>query len=449
MMSMSLTEAARAMQSNTPASDAMFRGISTDSRNLDTGNLFFALQGPSFDGHDFLEQAGTQGAAAAAVHKSCDVSLPLIEVEDTRLALGQLAGYWRNRFSLPVVAITGSSGKTTVRSMTAAILQCAGKTLSTRGNLNNDIGLPLTLSRLAEHHQFAVLEMGASHSGEIEYLAGIARPTIGVVTNAGAAHLEGFGDLDGVARAKGELFVVLGENDVAVINADDLHAPLWRELAGPARIVEFGFSPLADVRADWEGAVDGSDMQLHSAQGVLELRLPLPGKHNVLNALAATAAALAAGVTLDAVREGLESLKPVAGRFNVIKLADGLTVIDDTYNANPESLQVALDVLAMSDSECWLVLGDMAELGDTAADLHCDMGERVRAAGIDRLYGLGPLTAGAVTAFDGAGGAFSEADVLIHELQKEVHGNLTVLVKGSRAMHMEQFVEALCSRGEG
>lgn len=448
MMSMSLAEAAHAMQSSSPGSDVLFKGISTDSRSLDAGNLFIALQGPNFDGHDYLEQAHVAGAVAATVHKSRAAVLPLIEVDDTCRALGRLASHWRDRFSIPLIAITGSNGKTTVRAMTAAILQHAGKTLSTRGNLNNDIGLPLTLARLAERHQFAVLEMGANHPGEIEYLAGIARPTIAVVTNAGPAHLEGFGDLDGVARAKGELFAVLGENDVAVINADDPYVQLWRELASHARIVEFGFSQTADVRADWDAAVDGSDMQLYSAQGTLELHLPLPGRHNVLNALAASAAALAAGVTLDAVRDGLESLKPVPGRFEVIKLADDLTIIDDTYNANPESLQAALDVLALSGHERWLVLGDMGELGDAAADWHRDMGDKARAAGVDRLYGLGPLAAAAVTAFNGAGGAFSEAEMLIDELQKEVHGSLTVLVKGSRAMRMEHIVEALRLKGE-
>lgn len=263
-MSMSLVEAAHTMQSSTPASDTVFKGISTDTRSLGTGNLFFALQGPNFDGHDYLEQAHAAGAVAAVVHKSCQAEIPLVEVDATCRALGRLASHWRDRFSIPLIAITGSNGKTTVRSMTAAILQRAGKTLSTRGNLNNDIGLPLTLSRLAERHQFAILEMGANHPGEIEYLAGIARPTIAVVTNAGPAHLEGFGDLDGVARAKGELFAALGEDDVAVINADDPYASLWRELASPARLVEFGFSPNANVRADWETTEGGSDVQLLS-----------------------------------------------------------------------------------------------------------------------------------------------------------------------------------------
>lgn len=447
-MSMSLVEAAHTMQSSTPASDTVFKGISTDTRSLGTGNLFFALQGPNFDGHDYLEQAHAAGAVAAVVHKSCQAEIPLVEVDATCRALGRLASHWRDRFSIPLIAITGSNGKTTVRSMTAAILQRAGKTLSTRGNLNNDIGLPLTLSRLAERHQFAILEMGANHPGEIEYLAGIARPTIAVVTNAGPAHLEGFGDLDGVARAKGELFAALGEDDVAVINADDPYASLWRELASPARLVEFGFSPNANVRADWETTEGGSDVQLHSAQGSMNFHLPLPGRHNVSNALAASAAALAAGVTLDEVCEGLESLEPVAGRLDVIKLNDDLTVIDDTYNANPDSLQVALDVLALSGGERWLVLGDMGELGDAAAELHRNMGEKARDAGIDRLYGLGSLAADAVSAFAGDGGVFSNAEDLAGELKKEVHGNLTVLVKGSRAMRMERIVEALRARGE-
>jgi UDP-N-acetylmuramoyl-tripeptide--D-alanyl-D-alanine ligase len=442
MMAMQLSEATQVLAGHYTGTDMPFLGVSTDTRQLQPGSLFFALQGPNFDGHKFIEAAREQGAVAAAVARSCESALPQIEVADTRLALGRLSAHWRQKFSLPVVAITGSNGKTTVRSMTAAILSRCGRTLSTQGNLNNDIGLPLTLARLGEDDEFAVLEMGANHPGEIDYLATIAQPSIAVITNAGPAHLEGFGDLRGVAKAKGELFACLGKQGVAVVNADDTFAPLWRKLAGHCRIVEFGLQG-GDVTADWQGDTSGSDVRLQTPAGSIEFRLPLPGKHNVMNALAACAAAQAAGATLDTVREGLQSLSPVAGRFNIHSLPGAVTIIDDTYNANPESLQVALDVLALADSDRWLVLGDMGELGAGAAELHSAAGHMARAAGVTRLYGLGELAQAAVASFDGPGGAFATMDELLATLRKDVTGPLHILVKGSRRMRMERVVTAL------
>jgi UDP-N-acetylmuramoyl-tripeptide--D-alanyl-D-alanine ligase len=353
-----------------------------------------------------------------------------------------LSAHWRQQFTLPVVGITGSNGKTTVRAMTAAILSQCGDTLATQGNLNNDIGLPLTLARLGAADRFAVLEMGANHPGEIDYLAGLARPTIAMVTNAGPAHLEGFGDLQGVARAKGEIFSRLGKDGVAVINADDRFAPLWRELAAHCQIVEFGLQG-ADVTADWQGDASGSDVQLQSPAGNISFHLALPGRHNVMNALAATAAALAAGAGLDAVKAGLETLSQVAGRFNVHSLPGDITLIDDTYNANPESLQVALDVLAQAQGDSWLVLGDMGELGADAAALHGAAGRQARKAGVSRLYGLGELAQAAVNAFEGPGGAYTTMDELLVALQQEMNGPLHILVKGSRRMRMERVVAAL------
>jgi len=442
MMAMQLSEAAQVLAGHYAGADLSFSGVSTDTRQLLPGSLYFALQGPNFDGHGFVETAREQGAVAAAVARPCESVLPQIEVTDTRLALGSLSAHWRRQFSLPVVGITGSNGKTTVRSMTAAILSCCGQTLSTQGNLNNDIGLPLTLARLDADDRFAVLEMGANHPGEIDYLAGIAQPSIAVITNAAAAHLEGFGDLDGVAKAKGELFARLGADGVAVINADDVYAPLWRELAGHCRIVEFGLHG-AGVTADWRGDATGSDIRLQTPAGSIALRLPLPGGHNVMNALAACAASQAAGADLDAVRQGLESLLPVAGRFNIFPLPGDITIIDDTYNANPESLQAALDVLALAAGDSWLVLGDMGELGGDAVALHSAAGRMAREAGVTRLYGLGELAAAAVSSFDGPGGAFGTLDELITAMRKELSGPLHILVKGSRRMRMERVVAAL------
>jgi len=443
MMAMQLSQAAEVLDGRLSGDDVAFRGISTDTRTLLPGSLFIALQGPNYDGHTFVEKAREQGAAAAAVSRPCDSSLPQMEVLDTRLALGRLGAFWRQQFSLPVVAITGSNGKTTVRAMTESILSGCGRALSTQGNLNNDIGLPLTLARLDSDNQYAVLEMGANHSGEINYLAGLAQATIAVVTNAGPAHLEGFGDLEGVARAKGELFARLEASGTAVINADDVFAPLWRSLASHCRIVDFGLDSDAVVTAEWAGNSHGSDVLLKTSQGEIELRLPLPGKHNVMNALAACAAAQAAGADLAAIKHGLESLSPVAGRFNVHTLPGHITLIDDTYNANPESLQAALDVLTLSDDDSWLVLGDMGELGATAAELHAAAGRQARAAGITRLYGLGELAQQAVAAFDGPGGAFSTMDELLHALRTDLSGPLHILVKGSRSMRMERVVAAL------
>ncbi|MEA2094346.1 MAG: UDP-N-acetylmuramoyl-tripeptide--D-alanyl-D-alanine ligase [Pseudomonadota bacterium] len=443
MMALQLSDAARILDARSISGDVLFRGVSTDSRKLQQGNLFVALQGPNFDGHDYVERARAQGAAAAAVSRLQQTALPLLEVGDTRLALGQLAAHWRARFSLPVVAITGSNGKTTVRTMTTSILSCAGQTLSTQGNLNNDIGLPLTLFRLSRDDAYAVLEMGASHPGEIDYLAGIARPTIALVTNAGPAHLEGFGDLEGVARSKGEVFARLGDTGIAVINADDRYAPLWRELAGQRQMVDFGLAESAAVHADWEGSISGSQVTLFTPRGETEFHLPLPGRHNVMNALAASAAALAAGVGLDAVRKGLESLSPVAGRFNIHQLPEGVTIIDDTYNANPESLQVALEVLAMAGGETWLVLGDMGELGSGAETLHREAGHAARRLGIDRLFALGPLAQEAAQTFGDRAASFDTLGTLATAVRQELHAGVHILVKGSRSMQMERIVEAL------
>ena len=447
MMAMQLSEAAQVLAGRYTGTDVPFLGVSTDTRQLQPGSLFFALQGPNFDGHGFVEAAREQGAVAAAVTRCCQSVLPQIEVADTRLALGSLSAHWRQQFSLPVIAITGSNGKTTVRAMTAAVLAQCGRTLATQGNLNNDIGLPLTLARLGDDDRFAVLEMGANHPGEIDYLAAIAQPSIAVITNAGPAHLEGFGDLEGVAQAKGELFARLGAAGVAVINADDAFAPLWRKLAGHCRVVEFGLQA-AEVTADWQGDTTGSDIRLHTPAGSVDLRLSLPGRHNVMNALAACAVAQAAGADLDAVRLGLESLSPVAGRFNIHSLPGGVTLIDDTYNANPESLQVALDVLALADGDSWLVLGDMGELGAGAAALHRAAGRMAREAGVTRLYGLGELAQAAVAAFDGPGGAFSTMDELLATLRNELSAPLHILVKGSRRMRMERVIAALSMHPE-
>ncbi|MEJ2685824.1 MAG: UDP-N-acetylmuramoyl-tripeptide--D-alanyl-D-alanine ligase [Gammaproteobacteria bacterium] len=442
---MQLSDTAQVLNARREGADGAFRGVSTDTRTLQRGNLFVALEGPRFDGHDYLEQAHAGGAAGAAVTRHSAVDLTQLLVDDTRLALGRLGGYWRSRFAVPVIGITGSNGKTTVKEMTAAILGGQAGVLATRGNLNNDIGVPLTLFGLGEEHRAAVIEMGANHAGEIAYLAGLARPTVGVVTNAGPAHLEGFGSLEGVAHAKGEMFSALADDAVAILNADDPYASLWRQLAGSRRVVDFGLDQPAAVSADWKPFRDGSRVALRSPWGAVEVQLAVTGRHNVLNALAASAAALAAGAGLEQVRTGLEAVRAVSGRLTVSARNDGLTVIDDTYNANPASLDAALQVLAQRGGDAWVVLGDMAELGGDAAGLHAQMGERIRQAGVSRLYALGDLAARAAAAFGAGAEAFRSMDALLAALVPVAMPPLTVLVKGSRRMGMERAVAALLS----
>ncbi|HSH28527.1 MAG TPA: UDP-N-acetylmuramoyl-tripeptide--D-alanyl-D-alanine ligase, partial [Thiohalobacter sp.] len=342
MIAMALTEAARAVRGRLHGADARFAGLSTDSRGLERGNLFVALAGERFDGHDYLDQAAAGGAAGALVSTAVTDLLPCIRVTDTRLALGGLAAAWRARFDIPLVAVTGSNGKTTVKEMLAAILGVEHRVLATRGNLNNDIGVPLTLARLGAVHTAAVIEMGANHPGEIAYLTGLARPTVALITNAGPAHLEGFGSLQGVARAKAEIYDGLGPDGLAVVNRDDAYADYWLERVQGRRVMTFGLDPHADVTAQAKPLDVGQQLSLRTPAGETELRLPLPGRHNALNALAAAAAALGAGASLAAVRSGLQSLRPVGGRLQIHRCADAIGVIDDTYNANPGSVQAAL-----------------------------------------------------------------------------------------------------------
>lgn len=449
MMAMQLSEAAALLQARYVGPDTHFTGISTDTRTLVAENLFFALAGPRFDGHDHVADAQARGAAAAAVSRPVASTLPLLQVADTRRALGQLARQWRNRFAIPVIGVTGSNGKTTVKEMLASILAGQGPVLATTGNLNNDIGVPLTLARLAAEHRGAVIEMGANHSGEIAYLAQLARPTVGIVTNAGPAHLEGFGSLEGVARAKGELFAGLDDTAVAVINTDDRFAALWRELAQGRPILSFGLEAAADVTASYVPSRNGTQLQLHTPRGSTEVRLPLLGRHNVVNALGAAAAALAAGSDLDQIRAGLEGLASVAGRLQCKRRADGGLVIDDTYNANPASLHAAIAVLRELPGERWLVFGDMGELGDDAAALHAEVGAYASAAGIERLFTLGQLARQAAVAFGDRAQAFSDLEQLLPALRSALRADVSLLVKGSRRMGMERVVQGLLDPAAG
>ena len=449
MMTMPLSEAADLLEGRLTGADRVFHGLSTDTRTLQPGNLFVALRGPRFDGHDFAAGALAQGAAGVLADRALEALSPLIRVADTHAALGTLAAAWRQRFDLPVIAVTGSNGKTTVKNLLAAILATRGQALATEGNFNNLIGVPLMLARLQPEHGAAVFELGANRPGEIARLAAWVRPTVGVITNAGPAHLEGFGSIEGVARAKGELFAALGPEGVAVINADDPQAEGWRRLAAGRRQLTFGLERPAEVRADWAPEGGGTRIELQTPAGSQTLRLAFSGRHNVMNALAAAAAALAIGMPLAQIAAGLEAARPAPGRLRLCPGRRGAMVIDDTYNANPASVEAALEVLSGLPGEHWLALGDMGELGDAAAELHARIGRAARASGVRRLWAAGPLAAQAAEAFGRGAECFEDAAALAGALGDAAREGVVVLVKGSRAARMERVVAALCEGLQG
>ena len=429
--------------------DAEFTSVGTDSRAVVPGMLFVALKGDRFDGHDYVVEVLAQGAAGVLVAQDWateHADLPLVGVPDTRLALGQLAAQWRSRFHIPLIGVTGSNGKTTVKEMCAAILRAdygQNAVLATGGNFNNDIGLPLTLLKLLHTHHAAVIEMGMNHPGEIDYLTRLARPTVALVNNAQRAHLAGLGTVADVARAKGEIFTGLAEDGVAVINADDPHAELWRGLAGKRQVISFGFSPAADVRGEWSEHGLGGDLTLKSSQGTLQFHLPVPGLHNARNALAAEAACLAAGVPLAPVERGLAGYAGVKGRLLQTNGIQGACVIDDSYNANPDSMRAAIDVLAALPGRRIFVMGDMGEVGECAAQMHDEIGGYAKSAGVDHLFALGEKTLAAVRNFAQGAQHFESVEKLVAALKPLMNQETTVLVKGSRFMRMERVVEAI------
>ena len=452
---MTLSQAAQVVKGLQVGEDVQFNSVCSDSRKLAQGNLFIALQGEYFDGYEFITQAAKCGAAASMVNRSSYEAkgieeeyshFPILVVEDTRLALGQLAAYWRKQFAIPLVAITGSNGKTTVKEMLASILRmAAGKSaavLATRGNLNNDIGMPLTLLRLGAEHQYAVIEIGMNHPGEIDTLTRIASPDVALINNAGDAHLEGLGSVQAVAEAKGEIFAGLRANGTAIINNDDVNAPLWRKLVGGNPLLEFGFERQADVSGQWQSKKSGMQIEVQTLQGSFTANLCMLGAHNAYNALAATTAAIVLNIPLAIIALGLEKFAGVAGRLQYKTTAYGAQLIDDTYNANPASVRAAIKVLAQFSGKRILVLGDMGELGEQAVTLHAEMGGEARKAGIEKLYTLGALSANAARAF-GAGLHFECIEDLQLALEKELDSNSTVLVKGSRFMKMERVVQFL------
>jgi UDP-N-acetylmuramoyl-tripeptide--D-alanyl-D-alanine ligase len=438
---MHLHEVAHALNATAIGDDVAIGAIVTDTRKLSPGCLFVALKGPRYDGHDYAASALQHGAAAVMVAASAQLAAsPALVVEDTLLALGRLAAWHRSRMPAKVAAITGSNGKTTVKEMLAAILAAeagAAGVLATEGNLNNDIGMPLTLLKLTPEHRYAAIEMGMNHAGELAYLTEIARPDVALVNNALRAHLEGLGSVEAVARAKGEIYAGLKEHGIAIINADDTYADLWRGLAAPHKVMTFGFAENADVRI-----IPGDQVALATAAGRIETKLQVPGEHNLRNAAAAVSLALAMDIPAASIARGLASYSGVKGRLQAHACILGATLIDDTYNANPDSVLAAIQVLAARPGQRILVLGDMGELGPDAAELHREVGERARAAHIDRLLCLGEMTINSVAAFGEGGMHFERIEELLAEIECALAPDVSVLVKGSRFMQMERVVKS-------
>jgi len=452
---MMMSQVAEALGATLHGHDVMMSGVSKDTRDIRAGDLYVALKGERFDGHSFVAEAAAAGAVGALVSEAVSLDVPQVQVADTRLALGQLAAYWRQKFTGKLIGITGSNGKTSVKEMCRKILvDHAGQSavLSTRGNLNNDIGLPLMLLELREQHRFAVIEMGANHVGEIDYLTSLARPDVALVNNVGPAHLEGFGSLENIARAKAEIYNGLSANGTAIINLDDAFSTFWKAYCAencPAKRI-IGFS-MRDARADvYAEAIDGNRYRIVTENARAELKLKVPGRHNVMNALAATAATLSLGLPLSSIVASLSSFENIKGRLTVRDTEAGYRVIDDTYNANPLSVSAAIDVLAgmqgRDTDKTVLVLGDMAELGATAEQLHADIGKKAKQAGIRELYATGKLSINTVAAFGENGFYFDSKNELIDVLKRKLTGNEVVLVKGSRSAAMEEVVERILTQ---
>ena len=453
-MKRTLSEAARVVGGELIGEDRPYGCVCTDSRTLKPGALFVALRGPNFDGAAFVQAAATQGAIGALVERAIPGALSQVLVPDTLHALQELAKHWRADFTLPVVAVAGSNGKTTAKEMTAAILSRMGLCMATHGNLNNHIGVPVTLMRLEASHRSAVIEMGANAIGDVAALMRIARPTVGLITNAGAEHLEGFGNLAGVAQGEGEMVSCLGTEATAIINADDAYAGYWRGISGAKRIVTFGVHSRADFTARniFQGIERGefaTRFTLNCPSGERAVMLKAGGAHNIGNALAAAAAASAAGAALEDIAAGLADFRAVAGRLQLKAGTRGSWIIDDSYNANPSSVRAALEVLRTLSGTTWLVLGDMAELGESSQDSHEHIGSYARDCGIKRLFAMGPLSSRAVETFGSGGEWFADADSLTRRLQAELSPGVTVLIKGSRINRLERVVQALTGGGGG
>ncbi len=437
----------KAVAASTMTMDASFDGVSTDSRNVAAGNLFVALRGERFDAHEFLHQVAARNVAAVVVEKMpADLNVPALVVPDTRIALGQIAHYWRQQFALPLIGVTGSNGKTTVKEMIASILETACGTdqyLATRGNFNNDIGVPLTLLRLNAACKAAVIELGMNHPGEIAVLSAIAQPTVGLVNNAQREHQEFMASVEAVARENGAVFAHLPADGIAVFPADDTYTNLWREYAGQRKTLTFGLSDDADVRCTYTASDFGSELSVTSGRQAFSVNLAAAGVHNVRNALAAIACSLAIGIAQDAIVRGLQAFAPVNGRLQRKIATNGALVIDDTYNANPDSVRAAIDVLAQAAAPRILVLGDMGEVGNDGRQYHEEVGAYAQANGIEHVLTLGDLARHTASAFGAGAQHYENLETLNRALAAIFNAHATVLVKGSRFMKMERVVQHL------
>jgi UDP-N-acetylmuramoyl-tripeptide--D-alanyl-D-alanine ligase len=444
---MTLSQLTAALSARLVGADASFSGVSIDSRSVGAGQLFVALAGPRFDGHDYLADVQAKGAVAALVEREvADVDLPQLVVADSRLALGQLGALNRAGYDKPVIAITGSSGKTTVKEMLACILRTRGPVHATRGNLNNDLGAPLTLLEIAPQHSAAVIELGASRIGEIRYTVGLTQPQVVIINNAGTAHVGEFGGPEKIVEAKGEILEGLGEGGTAILNLDDKAFAIWKARAGAHKVISFARS---DARADFHATDIGRDARgcpsftLHGAGASVAVQLNVLGEHNVSNALAAAAAAHAVGLSLSGIAAGLNAMQPVKGRTVAQIAPNGVRVIDDSYNANPTSMCAAIDILAGFSGRTVLVLGDIGELGQWAEEGHRQVGDYARGK-VDALYAVGTNMTHAVKAFGANGRHFATQAELIEAVRAETASNTTILIKGSRSAAMENVVAALC-----
>lgn len=435
-----LSEITNAIGGTLIGDDAQFSNVSINSNGECEGRLFVALKGPNFDAHEFVDSAREQGAVAAMVTRNVDTELPIVRVPDTYLGLTHLAAWWRDKFDIPVVGVTGSAGKTTVKEMLGMVFAEFGNGVVTQGNLNNEIGVPLTLMRLTEQDQYAIIEMGMNHSGEIERLSQLVKPQVALINNAAAAHLEGLGSVEAVAYAKGEIFSGLSVEGVAIINSDDRYTDLWRNLASGRRVMTFGLNQDADVRADYSVSNDVVEMQVTAFDETFSLSLAAQGEHNVRNALAAIAVAKTLDLPTENIVTGLEKFRPATGRLEKIALPK-MTLFDDSYNANPASVKAALDVLAdQSDTTC--VLGDMAELGASSQEAHRAVGEYAKQVGIKALWLCGRYANDVAAGFGSEATVFeSQEELLAFVRAWEPHG--AVLVKGSRSAQMERVVNVL------
>lgn len=445
---MKLSQVAKAVNSDFNGRDEEFESVGTDTRTLQPGTFFIALQGPKFDGNNFVKEAQERGAVGALVTRVLEIELPLIFVDDTLAALGQLAGYQRRQVQLPIIAVTGSCGKTTTRALLVSIFRQCGNVLASERSFNNSIGVPLTLLRLRAEHNYAVIELGANRPGEIFYLTQLVKPTIGIITNAASAHLEGFSSIKGVAKAKGEIFQGLSENGVAIINVNDFFANFWCGLVGKRRIITFGVNHPADIIAKniRMNSFAQPAFQLITPKEEIDIQLPLIGTHNVANALAAAAAAYAEGFPLKTIKSGLEVAAAVKGRLSEQRGYRGATIIDDSYNANPLSVSAAIDVLAKRKGNPILVFGDMLELGGGCRQFHSEIGERALQSGIQQLFCYGNFTQFTAKAFGKNAYHFNDYNQLLSALKDRLNKNCVVLIKGSLSMNMSRIAKILTER---